>query len=188
MIEILYSIGILGIPLLICLFISIFICVDRIFALRESKLGVLKLQHFLLNGQVNKNITSPTDFFEKIISFFYTTNPSIKELNAYVNLELNKLERGLFLLDTVISIAPLLGLLGTIFGLTHVFSYSINVDTSMTNEVLSHGIALALTTTALGLIIAIPTIIANNIFIRKLDKIYTITNLLTEHLIKRDLK
>ncbi len=188
MFDFFYSTGILGIPLLICLFVAIFICVDRVFAFRESKLGLLKLQDFLLSGQFNKNIVSPATFFERVISFFYTTNPTIKELNAYANLELNKLERGLFLLDTVISISPLLGLLGTIFGLTHVFSHSINVDTSMTNEILSHGIALALTTTALGLIIAIPTIIANNIFIRKLEKIYTITNLLTEHLMKRDLK
>ncbi|MDE6431910.1 MAG: MotA/TolQ/ExbB proton channel family protein [Opitutales bacterium] len=117
-----------------------------------------------------------------MFSFYQKNSPQAEELRAYVEFELNKLERGLFLLNIVIAAAPLVGLLGTVSGLMRVFSGFMS-GTEMSNEALANGIALALTTTALGLIIAVPSIIINVTINRKLDKIHSAVNILTERLI-----
>lgn len=184
MTNILYSTQWFLIPFSIFLFISIFISIDRILALRERVLGISDLKNFLLTGKfISKEYISSNTLFEKIILFFQNFHPEIEELQAYAELELNKLERGLFLLDIVISAAPLVGLLGTVAGLIQVFANFSNNEAAINNEIFANGVALALTTTALGLIIAIPAIIVSNTIVRKIDKIRVVINLLIERLI-----
>jgi biopolymer transport protein ExbB/TolQ len=60
-------------------------------------------------------------------------------------------------------VATLLGLLGTIFGIIIAFKAVAEVDPSMKQVVLTKGIAVALYTTAYGLIVAIPTMLAHSI-------------------------
>ena len=181
MFQLLQSAGYFAIPLSAFLFIAIFVTIDRAFALRESKLGMTALKNFLIDEKF-PDIHEPQSVFERILLFFQKNHPEPEELRAYAELELNKLERGLFLLNIVISAAPLLGLLGTVSGLMHVFSCFMTA-TEMSNETLANGIALALTTTALGLIIAVPTIIANNTIDRKLDRVRAAISLLIERLL-----
>ena len=70
------------------------------------------------------------------------------------------MERGLFLLEVVISGAPLVGLLGTVTGLVKVFSQIPAGGGVGDTAVFSEGIAMALLTTILGLAIAIHTFLA----------------------------
>jgi TolQ protein len=75
--------------------------------------------------------------------------------------EMKKLETGLIFLATVGSTAPFIGLFGTVWGIINSFSaIAASKDTSL--AVVAPGIAEALTATALGLIAAIPAVMAYN--------------------------
>jgi biopolymer transport protein ExbB len=69
----------------------------------------------------------------------------------------HQLERYLTTLGTIASIAPLLGLLGTLVGMIDIFGSQ--SPTTGSPEQLAHGISIALYNTALGLLIAIPALI-----------------------------
>lgn len=65
-------------------------------------------------------------------------------------------------LSTAASVATLLGLLGTIYGLIAAFTAVADADPSQKASLLAKGISIAMNTTAYGLIVAIPTIIAHS--------------------------
>jgi biopolymer transport protein ExbB len=82
--------------------------------------------------------------------------------------ELNRFNRGLSILDTVITLAPLLGLLGTVTGMIRAFSLlggqELGAPTAITG-----GIAEALIATAFGLLIAIIALIPFNFLNTKME-------------------
>lgn len=84
--------------------------------------------------------------------------------------EATRLTRRLGVLETVAAVSPLLGLLGTVIGMIRVFS-SIS-QTGLSNpEVLSAGISEAMVTTAAGLIVGIPALVAYNWLNGRADRI-----------------
>ena len=84
--------------------------------------------------------------------------------------EIPALERNLYLLTTAATVAPLLGLLGTVLGMIKTFQAA-----SMTGlgnpQMLAAGISEALYNTAGGLLVAIPCIIANNHFRNRVERL-----------------
>lgn len=82
--------------------------------------------------------------------------------------EMKRMERYLVVLETVAGASPLLGLLGTVFGMIEVFSV-ISIAGVGQAGLLSGGIAEALITTAFGLSIGIPALIAYNFFDSRVD-------------------
>ncbi len=84
--------------------------------------------------------------------------------------EVSRLERGLVVLEIIVGAAPLLGLVGTIYGLIAVFA-GIGAAGVGENNMLSQGIALALRATFLGLITAIPSLVAWNYYNRKVESL-----------------
>ncbi|MGC6467644.1 MAG: MotA/TolQ/ExbB proton channel family protein [Akkermansiaceae bacterium] len=77
--------------------------------------------------------------------------------------EVVKMNSGMSVLDVVITIAPLLGLLGTAAGLITVFADLDDKDN------IGRGIATALSTTIVGIAIAVPSVIAQSAFSRKIE-------------------
>lgn len=73
---------------------------------------------------------------------------------------------GIAVIDTVITIAPLLGLLGTASGLVTIFQ---GLGDNSDHLAIARGIAEALTTTIFGLAIAVPCVIAHGYFVRRID-------------------
>jgi len=71
------------------------------------------------------------------------------------------LERNLYLLSTIVTLAPFLGLLGTVYGILVTFS-GLGEGGMGSNAQILGGLSLALTTTVLGLINAIPALIGYN--------------------------
>jgi biopolymer transport protein ExbB len=71
--------------------------------------------------------------------------------------------RNLSGLDTIISIAPLLGILGTVLGIMKSF-HALDLQHITSPGAVSHGLAEAMLTTAAGLAIAVPTLVCYNIF------------------------
>lgn len=88
-------------------------------------------------------------------------------LTTASSLALKPLKRNLGAIATIAAIAPLFGLLGTIIGMILTFS-QINADGGADKAELAGGISMALFTTAAGLIVAIPAIVANRWFGGKL--------------------
>lgn len=80
--------------------------------------------------------------------------------------EIVHLHAGISVLDTVITIAPLLGLLGTASGLVLIFE---GLGDNSDHLAIARGIAEALTTTIFGLAIAVPCVIAHGHFIRRIE-------------------
>ncbi len=89
---------------------------------------------------------------------------AIEEVGRIVT---HDLERFLPTLGTIAAIGPLLGLLGTVIGMIEIFgSQSTNGSNPI---VLAHGISIALYNTAMGLIVAIPSMIFYRYFRGKVD-------------------
>lgn len=86
--------------------------------------------------------------------------------------ELNILEKNTYILGIIAYISPMLGLLGTVTGMIQAFRKIAVVGVGDPTAIAS-GISQALYTTAAGLIIAIPSLIAYNIFNKKIEKIET---------------
>ena len=83
--------------------------------------------------------------------------------------EMVRLERGLIVLEVIVGIAPLLGLIGAVSGLVHVFSHlGLSAGASDTRQI-ALGIAEALNATVFGLSIAVPTLIGFTYFSRKVE-------------------
>lgn len=89
---------------------------------------------------------------------------------AQIEYEVKKLETGLTYIKNIATIAPLLGLLGTVIGVYKSFE-AISQSGLGDPTVFSNGIAIALITTIAGLIVAIPHHLAYNHFISALDAI-----------------
>jgi len=90
---------------------------------------------------------------------------SIEDTGRHV---VHELERYLDTLGTVAAVSPLLGLLGTVFGMIQVFS-AITTQGIGNPTVLAGGIAQALITTAAGLTVAIPALIGHRYYRNRVD-------------------
>jgi len=89
-------------------------------------------------------------------------------VEAYSREEAAALHSGIGVLDIVITVAPLLGLLGTASGLVTIFE---GLGDTTDHIAVARGIAEALSTTIFGLTIAVPCVIAHGYFTRRIDLI-----------------
>lgn len=180
MYELLVSGGWLMVPLMLCSVAVLGIVVERYLALRPSKvipdnlLG--QVWHWLKNHQLDREKltelrnSSPLG----VILAAGLSNSghgrdvmkdSIEEAASQV---VHHLERYLSILGTIAAVAPLIGLLGTVFGMIQVFT-AIMLEGSGNAGVLAGGISVALVTTAAGLSVGIPALIAHRFFERRID-------------------
>ena len=84
------------------------------------------------------------------------------------SIEMAFLEKGLVWLGTVISVAPMLGFLGTVWGMIEAFK-AIEQANDISPSIVAGGISVALLTTLFGLIVAIIIQVLNNYFISRID-------------------
>lgn len=94
---------------------------------------------------------------------------NIEAVQTRARHEIVRLERGLVVLEVIVGIAPLLGLLGAVSGLVTVFA---NLGASATvsdPRGIAKGISEALSTTVVGMAIAIPTLIAYSYYSKKVE-------------------
>ncbi|HOE62036.1 MAG TPA: MotA/TolQ/ExbB proton channel family protein [Kiritimatiellia bacterium] len=90
-------------------------------------------------------------------------------LEAASQLELDRLRRGLSVLDTTITVAPMLGILGTVTGIINTFNM-LNLEGIENPAAATAGIAEALITTAAGLIVAIACLFPFNFLVSQLKR------------------
>ncbi|HEX7025688.1 MAG TPA: MotA/TolQ/ExbB proton channel family protein, partial [Gammaproteobacteria bacterium] len=94
-----------------------------------------------------------------------------EEVQRIAGVQLFKLRGGLRVIEVIASLSPLLGLLGTVLGMIAAFQQLEAAGSQVNPAVLSGGIWEALLTTAAGLVVAIPAIIALNFFEQRIQRI-----------------
>lgn len=94
----------------------------------------------------------------------------VSAMENQAQIEVSKLEKNLNLLAAVPSLAPMLGLLGTVIGLIMAFFSMSNAEGSFSPKTLSEGIYTALGQTAMGLAVAIPANFFYNLLLTRIDK------------------
>ena len=103
------------------------------------------------------------------------TNPvKIKpgdNLDTIVDKLIRPFDKNLWFLSMVSYVSPFIGLFGTVWGVMDSFA-SIGANQSVSIGVIAPGLAIALGTTALGLIVAIPAAIAYQVFSKRADDLY----------------
>ncbi len=92
-------------------------------------------------------------------------------LDTIVDKLIRPFDKNLWFLSMVSYVAPFIGLFGTVWGVMDSFA-AIGVNQSVSIGVIAPGLAVALGTTALGLIAAVPAAIAYNVFSKKADDLY----------------
>lgn len=170
--------GIVMYPLIILSVLSWVYIIERVINLRvgsflPSNLNEVKLllQKMDVDGAY-KVLSLNRDIFSRALKTtleeYLKGNKRKPELTAIAERELSAVvpavEKNLMLLSAIASIAPLLGLFGTITGLIKVFSAYASVQTEEALRLLASGIGEALTAAATGLIVAIPALFAYWIF------------------------
>lgn len=109
---------------------------------------------------------------------------NVDALQTKARHEIVRLERGLVVLEIIVGIAPLLGLVGTIVGMMAVFADVGQAGLTDASK-LAHGIALILRATLLGLLIAIPSLIAWSYFSKKVEMFAVEMETLCDEFIRR---
>ena len=164
---------ILGLAIIIERFINL-----RYYRIVNSEL-FLKVKEYISEGKfdlaltfVKKNANSVVKpVLVEVIENRDLPEEDLKELIETVGKKSAKmLEKNLATLSTIVSIEPLLGLLGTVTGMIKVFAV-ISAKGLGHADLLAKGISEALITTAAGLSIAIPFLIFYNIFNEKVENI-----------------
>ena len=180
MFEIIASGGWLMVPILLCSVAVIGISIERFWTLNPEKIAPkhqlaqvwTTLQNNEMNAERLRQLRS-SSALGRILSAGLSNSrhgrdvmrDSIEEAASSV---VHELERFLGVLGTIAAIAPLLGLLGTVIGMIKVFT-SLNLQGAGNAAALAGGISEALITTAAGLCVAIPAMIAYRFYTRRVD-------------------
>ena len=166
--------GVVSIPLILVSILSLAIIAERItfwsFALsKQEKIKTSILNIHLSNDQINfKNRQNDHPLVLFYTSLIQSKYNGFKDLQTQIKIGFQYTEPLLTRFDTtlstIVAIAPLLGLLGTVLGLIRAF-HGISLGQPLENtEVVISGISEALVSTAIGLIVAIITLAFTNLF------------------------
>jgi biopolymer transport protein ExbB len=164
------------VPLLACSIISLAVVIERtIFWRRARSRGpVEELLQLVERGEFSKAVELGRKLdlpaARVLTAGLAYRNPSLaKALEVAAQSEIPVLKKRLTILDTIITLAPLLGLLGTITGMISSFGIMSEAGLGQPHAV-TGGVAEALIATAAGLLIAILTLIPYNYFSNRAEQ------------------
>jgi biopolymer transport protein ExbB len=100
----------------------------------------------------------------------WSRSEGVELLETRARHEVSQLERGLVVLEIIVGIAPLMGLVGTIYGLILLFG-SMSAVSGVDSVKFAQGISTALYATLLGLLVAIPALIAWSYYSKKVENL-----------------
>jgi len=174
--NLLMSGGWMMIPIIACSLLALTISIERFIYFK--KFGVSRFAPKMLSLIEQEKFTDalavaehqPSPVLRVIaIGVHQRTKDSTKAMEAAAIVELTKMKRGLPALDTIITLGPLLGLLGTIIGM--IDSFSIMSESGLGNpHAVTGGVAEALICTAAGIFVAVTTLIPYNFFLARMER------------------
>jgi biopolymer transport protein ExbB len=178
--EVIESSGALLYPLVLLLLWGVVIIVIKWTQLRRARTinpeVIEKVEQLLLNKKIpeataycKQNAVPMTRILLAGIINYEKSESELKEiLEEAGRQEVPLIRSHLAALGTIASVAPLLGLLGTVVGMIDVFS-TLSQQSEVNPTMLAGGISTALVTTAFGMVIAMPTLAYYNYFIAKVQ-------------------
>ena len=182
MIDFLSKGGVLVVPILMCSVLALAIFIERLIRFSQVRIrgyGLAdKVTRYLKDGEdhqayetANSNDTPMGRILARAMEvkdqgretlemvIVHTTEDEVRELSRYLQA-----------LATIGNIAPLLGLLGTVLGMIKAFMVIQEMGGKVNAAVLAGGIWEAMLTTALGLSVALPTLVAHSYLASRVDR------------------
>ncbi|HVO93794.1 MAG TPA: MotA/TolQ/ExbB proton channel family protein [Terriglobales bacterium] len=163
-------------PLLVCSIIALAVVIERFLFWRRIGVRDTVEQMFALveKGELTRAVevgrAAESPLTRVLLSGLAHKNPSAaKALEVAAQKEIPVLKKRLTILDTIITLAPLLGLLGTVTGMIGSFDIMSQAGLGQPHAV-TGGVAEALIATATGLLIAILTLVPYNYFTSRAEE------------------
>lgn len=174
--QILISGGWMMIPILLCSLIAVTVVIERFIffynsrttAEADSMLALIQQGKFTDALSVAEHRPSP---ILRVLSsgILSRTDQPEKAMEAAGLAELATMKRRLNILDTIITLGPLLGLLGTIIGMIDAFGIMAESGLGQPHAV-TGGVAEALVCTAAGIVVAVTTLVPYNYFLTRVEQ------------------
>ena len=166
-------------PLVICSLVVVTVVIERaLFWILLEKYRDRKLMDQLLNLaesaqwlEIKELSSTSRDHIIRIlvVGILHRDYDMGQAMEAETEMLLHRMQRYMPVLDTMITVAPLLGILGTVLGIINSFNM-LGTEGISDPKLVTHGIAQALLTTAGGLIISIVALIPYNYFNTRIDR------------------
>lgn len=173
--------GIFMWPLLACSIVAVTTIILRTIALREKNVLPLVIESEMerltpgtsperLARIVHHDSSSLARIVRVALQHLrWPRSENVEAVQTRARHEMVRLEKGLVVLEVITGIAPLIGLIGTVSGLIHVFAgLGLSAGASDTKQI-ARGISEALSTTIFGLGIAVPALVAFAYFSKKVE-------------------
>ena len=169
--------GWMMLPLALCSIVAVTIIIDRLFFFRglragnraEEVIGLVRKGSLdealrIAGGQEGEHVP-----VMKVLSagLAYTFDPT-GAMESAATAEVSAMKRGLVALDTIITLSPLLGLLGTIIGMISAFNIMATAGLGQPHAV-TGGVAEALVCTAAGISVAVVSLVPYNYFLSRVE-------------------
>lgn len=177
--------GILMAPIIFCSFLTLVFCFERGIALRRSHVVpapfVKRFLHQLAAGQLDReqairicdqNDSPVAHVFRAAARKWGRTSVEVEQaILDEGERAVNGLRRYVRVFNGVATVSPLLGLLGTVFGMIKAFNDIAGSEAMGRPELLAAGISEALITTAAGLLVAIPALCLYLFYVSRVDRL-----------------
>jgi biopolymer transport protein ExbB len=169
-------------PIVLCLILGLAVSLERIVTLNlastNTKKLLLKIEDALSTGgieaakDVTRNTRGPVAsiFTQGLMRYSEGIEMVEKSIIAYGSVEMGRMEKGLVWISLFISMAPMLGFLGTVIGMIFAFD-TIEAAGDISPSIVAGGIKIALITTVAGLIVAIILQLFYNYLVAKIDSL-----------------
>lgn len=179
MFELVRSGGLMMIPIIFCSIVAIAIVIERFWTLNPARIAPRnaladvwgKLRHNQLDAAQLRELRMSSPLGQILAAGLVNAKAgraimieSIEQAAAHV---VHDMERYVGTLGTIAMVSPLMGLLGTVFGMIQIFSDLMRVGSGNAN-MLAGGISTALITTAAGLCVAIPAMVCYRMLLRRI--------------------
>lgn len=167
-------------PIVLCSILMLIIIIERAIKLKSSTVAPAHLreqlmQRLLEQGDIDResldNVKQNSPLGDILASGLMNRQYGVHSMTMHMenraSVVIHQLEKNINMLGTIGAIAPLLGLLGTVIGIITAF-LAITEGSMQDPALLAAGVSQALITTAGGMVVAIPAVIAYRIFQRRI--------------------
>lgn len=181
--DILREGGIIMFPIALCSIVALAITIERFWSMRRNTIDTREFMDSMRTVLRQNRIQEAIQICEEtdgpiariLKAGLLKHNRSKEDIREAIedagHLEIPRLERYMSALATCANVAPLLGLLGTVAGMIKAFTQIRHLEGQVKPADLAEGISNALVTTAAGLVVAIPTLVAYNYFVTRVDNL-----------------
>lgn len=168
-------------PLLFCVVIGLVLILERFWTLSRARINTRRLMVQVQQALRSEGVDAATKVCERtrgpiaailhagLLKAHRGPNEVKEAIETAGSIEMAFLEKGLTAISAIVTIAPMLGFLGTVSGMIGAFEAIASAE-QVSAKLVASGISEALITTATGLVVAIPASLAHSYFMGQVDR------------------